>query len=447
MILLPTEISVSSGLGDLGDVDRNSESTALSRADAGLVERYLDVRGTTERLAAPLSAEDQVVQSMDDVSPTKWHRAHVTWFFETFLLAPYLERWDADPTLGYLYNSYYEAVGDRHPRPKRGLVTRPSLEEIVDYRARVDEAMVELLGGSAMEQPGVADLVVLGLNHEQQHQELLLMDIKHVLSSSIVRSAYRGPAETDDRSNPAWSWVDFDGGIGKIGYEGNGFSFDNERPRHELLIQPYRMADRLVTAGDWSLFIDDGGYETAELWLSDGWHHVQATGWNAPDHWRRADDGSWLIYTLDGERPVSPAEPVVHVSFYEADAFARWAGARLPSEAEWERAATGEPVAGNLLAADNLHPTAADEYVETCSLRQLYGDVWEWTSSPYIAFPGFSPAAGAVGEYNGKFMIDQQVLRGGSAITPGGHVRPSYRNFFPARARWQFGGLRLASDQ
>ena len=416
------------------------------RGAGDLVARYLDVRATTERLAAPLSAEDQVVQSMPDVSPTKWHRAHVTWFFETFVLAPNLPGYEADPTYSFLFNSYYEAVGERHPRPDRGLITRPTLAEVGAYRRRVDESMVDLLDGPLASEPELRSLVELGLHHEQQHQELLLMDIKHVFGSTVVRSAYRDRPAAPGGSNPLWTWVDVDGGIVPVGHHGAGFAFDNEGPVHEVLVAPFRLADRAVTAGDWLLFIDDGGYSTVDLWLSDGWHHSRAAGWEAPEYWRRSPDG-WLLHTLDGERPLDPAEPVVHVSYYEADAFARWAGARLPTETEWETAATGAPVEGNLLPTGHLHPIAAIPEAAGSRPRQLFGDVWEWTASPYTPYPGFRPAPGAVGEYNGKFMIDQQVLRGGSAVTPGGHVRPTYRNFFPARARWHFGGLRLASDR
>ncbi|MEL6984768.1 MAG: ergothioneine biosynthesis protein EgtB, partial [Actinomycetota bacterium] len=294
--------------------------------------RYHEVRSTTEALAAPLSAEDQVVQSMPDVSPTKWHRAHVTWFFETFLLVPNLPGYRADPTFGFLFNSYYEAVGARHPRPKRGLLTRPSIDEIAAYRAKVDDAMERFLAGPTAAEPEIQALVELGLHHEQQHQELLLMDIKHVLSSTILRSPYRQLPVAPPSTNPVWTWVDLDGGVVEIGHDGTGFAFDNEGPAHEILLRPYRLADRAVTAGDWQLFIDDGGYRSAELWLSDGWHHVQTTGWDAPEYWRHDDDLGWMVHTLGGERAVDPAEPVVHVSYYEADAFARWAGARLPTE-------------------------------------------------------------------------------------------------------------------
>ncbi len=434
-----------------------------------VVDRYVEVRSVTEDLARPLSAEDQVVQSMPDVSPTKWHRAHVTWFFETFVVGPNKPDYEPDPTFGFLFNSYYEAVGDRHPRPKRGLITRPSLDEVVAYRRRVDDAMVQLLQQGLADDEAVGQLVELGLHHEQQHQELLLMDIKHVLSSTILRSAYRPQVPTTPGPNPDWRWVDFDGGVVRIGHDGTGFAFDNEGPAHDVLLLPYRLADRLVTVGDWLAFMEDGGYAEPNLWLSDGWHQVQTAQWEAPLYWRRSSDGRWLIYTLNGERPVDPAEPVVHVSYYEADAFARWAGARLPTEAEWEAGARSVAIEGNLsqglteglseglteglsegnvLAEGHLHPVPVDTaMVAEGQPGQLLGDVWEWTASPYTAYPRFQPAAGAVGEYNGKFMCDQFVLRGGSAITPQGHVRPTYRNFFPARAQWHFGGLRLAADR
>ncbi len=429
-----------------------SASEAISGED--LVAQYLTVRTTTERLAEPLSAEDQVIQSMDDTSPTKWHRAHVTWFFETFLLSPHLEGYEADPVYGYLFNSYYEAVGERHPRPHRGLISRPSVEEITGYRHQVDEAMIQLLESETADDPAFQELLVLGLNHEQQHQELLLMDIKHVLSSTVVKSPYRAEnapaARFETTETIPLTWSDFNGGIVAIGHDGSGFSFDNEGPRHDTLLQPYRMANRLVTNGEWLEFMADGGYKRPDYWLSDGWHHINRTGWEHPMYWERAasansdsDDVEWSQFTLDGPVPLRLDEPVVHVSYYEADAFARWTGGRLPTEFEWEAASNGHSTTGNLLPTGNLHPMPAEP---EHGLQQLFGDVWEWTSSPYTAYPGFKPAPGAVGEYNGKFMIDQQVLRGGCTVTPGGHVRTTYRNFFPARARWHFGGVRLASD-
>lgn len=424
----------------------------MSAATGTLVERYVTVRDLTERLAAPLSPEDQCIQTMDDVSPTKWHRAHTTWFFETFLLKPHLGGYrEVDPLYAYLFNSYYEAVGSRHPRPRRGMISRPSAAEVAGYRARVDEAMVRLLDGGLGD--SVEDLVELGLNHEQQHQELLLMDIKHVLSCNPAQPAYRTDPEPGPTAAgaPAREWVRFEGGRHSLGHDGTSFAFDNETPRHHVLVAPYEMSRRLVTCGEWLEFIDDGGYRTPTLWLSDGWAVVQSSGWTAPLYWlSEADDDSaatdgdgWSVFTLSGRRPVRPHEPVCHLSLYEADAFARWAGARLPTEAEWESAAGSAPdAAANLLDTGALHPRpcAGD------GLVQMFGDTWEWTSSSYSAYPGFVPAAGAVGEYNGKFMINQMVLRGGCCVTPAGHVRPTYRNFFAPGTRWHFSGVRLARD-
>jgi ergothioneine biosynthesis protein EgtB len=424
--------------------------TATAPAPPSLATRYRAVRDRTEALAAVLSPEDQVVQSMPDVSPTKWHRAHTTWFFETFLLgrhgvAPVEEYY------GYLFNSYYEAVGDRHPRDRRGLVTRPTVAEVADYRRRVDASMVALLESDAGDDPDTAALVELGLHHEQQHQELLLMDIKHVLSCNPFAPAYcdgmRDALPTDSRE-PVGSngWVHHPGGVVEVGHPGDGFHFDNEGPRHQVLLQPHRLADRLVTNGEWLEFIADGAYDDPALWLSAGWHTVNEQGWSAPLYWAREDDG-WCVHTLRGRAPIDPAEPVVHVSYFEADAFARWAGARLPTEFEWEAHAATRSVGGNLFDAGALHPRpVADTSAADGPLRQLFGDVWEWTSSAYAPYPRFAPAAGAVGEYNGKFMVDQQVLRGGCCVTPDDHVRATYRNFFPTASRWMFSGVRLADD-
>jgi ergothioneine biosynthesis protein EgtB len=387
------------------------------------INQYQAVRDQTEALAAPLSAEDQVVQSMPDVSPTKWHRAHVTWFFETFLLQPYLAGYEpVDEAYGYLFNSYYEAVGDRQPRHERGLITRPSSSQVGEYRRHVDTAMTALIEEVVPQKPELADLIVLGINHEQQHQELLLMDIKHVLSSTILKPAYSQGLPALPES-PSAGWLSMQGGIVTAGHAGSDFHFDNEGPNHEALLRPYRLAKGLITAGDWLDFIEDGGYEDPALWLSDGWHTARDEAWAAPLYWRLTENG-WVRHTLSGERPVDPAEPVVHVSYYEADAFARWSGARLPTEFEWEAAAMAAPdrVSG------------------------LFGQVWQWTASSYSGYPGFQPAPGAVGEYNGKFMVDQQVLRGSCSATPRGHSRVTYRNFYPARSRWQFAGVRLAAD-
>ena len=419
----------------------------MSVPGGSLAEHYTAVRGLTEQLAAPLSPEDQCIQTMDDVSPTKWHRAHTTWFFETFLLKPHLEGYgEADPLYHYLFNSYYEAAGPRHPRPQRGIISRPSAAEVADYRGWVDEAMVRLLAGEPPET--VEDLATLGLNHEQQHQELLLMDIKHVLSCNPAQPAYRpAPPPVPPAAGSAPGWVRFEGGRRAIGHDGGSFAFDNEGPRHEVLLRPYELSRRLVTCGDWLAFMADGGYRTPTLWLSDGWATAQSSGWSAPLYWSRTGDDSWQVFTLAGPREVHADDPVCHISYYEADAFAHWAGARLPTEAEWE-AAAGSAAAqpdtddANLLPAGALHPRPA----AGAGLTQLFGDVWEWTASAYSPYPGFAPAAGAVGEYNGKFMVNQMVLRGGCCVTPAGHVRASYRNFFAPGTRWHFSGLRLARD-
>ncbi len=409
-----------------------------------LIKHYEQVRAHTEALAAPLSPEDQTVQSMPDVSPTKWHRAHVTWFFETFVLAerepgfaPFQERY------WFLFNSYYETVGPRYSRPDRGLVSRPGAHEVGDYRANVDERVRDLLDrldGGAL--AALADTVELGFHHEQQHQELLLMDIKHVLSRNPLRPTYRGGPVP--RGEPdALGWVDVDGGLVSVGHDGDGFHFDNEGPRHRAWLEPFRLADRLVTNGEWLAFMADGGYARHELWLSDGWGTVNREGWRAPLYWTQ-EDGVWLEHTLHGTWPVNPALPVSHVSFYEADAYASWAGARLPSEVEWEHAVVtaGVSPGGNLADVETFHPRPAPP--STGGLRQLFGDCWEWTSSAYHPYPGFQPPAGAVGEYNGKFMSNQMVLRGGCALTPPDHARITYRNFFPHRSRWALTGVRLA---
>jgi ergothioneine biosynthesis protein EgtB len=396
--------------------------SASTGAREALHDRYRDVRDYTEALAAPLSPEDQVVQSMPDVSPTKWHRAHTTWFFETFLLLPGLEGYQPfDPAFGYLFNSYYEGVGPRHPRAQRGLLSRPSVADISRYRACVDAAMRSLIERATEEQRA---LIELGLHHEQQHQELLLMDIKHVLHSNPTDPAYERRANGSRTATPA-RFVDCSGGNVEIGNDGRGFSFDNEGPRHIAYVEPFRMADRLVNAGEWLEFIADGGYERPELWLSDGWYAVQGNGWRAPLYWR--DDGAdgWTVFDLCGRRPLDRNEPVVHVSHYEADAYARWRDMRLPTEFEWEHAVTTAP-AGRF--------------------REVSDEAWQWTASAYLAYPRFRPAPGAVGEYNGKFMSGQMTLRGGARITSPGHTRPTYRNFFPPASRWMYGGVRLVQD-
>ena len=419
---------------------------AIDGDHALLARRFAETRQRTEALAEPLSAEDQTVQSMPDVSPTKWHRAHTSWFFETFLLAPRLAGYHAfDPAYGYLFNSYYEAVGARHPRPERGLVSRPGIAEIARYRAHVDRAMTELIATlDPIAWAEAAPLIELGINHEEQHQELILMDIKHVLSLNPLQPAYAAPTTPSVRRAAPLGWLDFAGGLRQIGHGGDGFAFDNERPRQKVWLEPFRLATRLATSDEYLAFMADGGYRRAELWLSDGWALVQQEGWSAPLYWRDEGAGGWSVFTLSGRRAVDPAEPVCHVSFYEADAFARWSGKRLPTEAELEVAAVeAAPLpSGTLMDRGVYHPQAA----AGAGLQQMIGDAWEWTASPYISYPGFHPLAGAVGEYNGKFMSNQMVLRGGAAVTPPGHVRATYRNFFPPSARWAFGGIRLAED-
>jgi ergothioneine biosynthesis protein EgtB len=406
-----------------------------------LTDRFLATRSLTESLASSLSAEDQTVQSMPDVSPTKWHRAHTTWFFETFLLTPSLEGYELfHPDFGYLFNSYYEGVGARYPREHRGLVSRPGIAEIGEYRSHVNKAMPELLHDAP--DASVTALTELGIQHEQQHQELLLMDIKHVLSRNPMQPAYDAVRLPRPTVVGETTWSDYPAGTHEIGHSGRGFSFDNELPRHCVYLEDYSLADRPVTCGEWQAFIEDSGYRRPELWLSDGWAAVQSEGWECPLYWSRVD-GGWQEFTLAGPSPINPAQPVCHLSYYEADAFARWAGGRLPTEAEWEVAAGELAVQGNFLDQTRLHPQPVSGSPSDAS---LYGDVWQWTSSAYSPYPGFEPEAGAVGEYNGKFMVNQYVLRGGSCVTPPDHIRATYRNFFPPSARWAFSGLRLARN-
>jgi ergothioneine biosynthesis protein EgtB len=419
--------------------------------------QFLAVRHLSEALAAPLAAEDQVVQSMPDASPTKWHLAHTTWFFETFLLRPFQAGYEVyDDRFNHLFNSYYETIGSRHPRDRRGLLTRPTVTEVLYYRAHVDAAMLDLLLNIADDDSvPAAALVRLGIEHEQQHQELLLTDILHAFAQNPLQPAYSGRAMGGPISSAAapLAWCSFPGGIVEIGAGEGSFAFDNETPRHPHLLAPYRLATRPVTNAEWRAFIADGGYHRPELWLADGWAAVQQGGWTAPLYWRAVDGGDWITMTLRGPQPVDGEAPVCHVSYYEADAYARWAGKRLPDEAEWETAASSVPPTGNTLGTGRLRPIAAaadctgsQEETEVPPLQQLFGDVWEWTASAYAAYPGFRPPLGAVGEYNGKFMCNQMVLRGGSCVTPDGHIRASYRNFFYPHQRWQFSGVRLAED-
>ena len=417
---------------------------------AAIRARFLEVRRRTEDLAAPLSPEDAQVQSMPDVSPTKWHLAHTSWFFETLLLAEYDPGFAPfDPDFAYLFNSYYEALGDRHPRPCRGLVTRPALSTVHAYRAAISERLCALLEtlSARDDWPAIAALIELGCHHEEQHQELLLTDIKHVLAQNPLAPAYHAPPPETGRRAPAMAWHRFDEGIYEIGHAGAGFAYDNETPRHRRYVHAFALASRLVTNGEYRQFIDDGGYRDARLWLSDGWDWVRQGGRTAPLYWH-ATDGGWEVFTLHGPRPLDPDEPVAHLSCFEADAYARWAGARLPREEELEIAATAahDPGPVNDLSSGRYHPAAAAPPTPERPVTQLRGDVWEWTQSAYAGYPGYRPAPGALGEYNGKFMCNQYVLRGGSCATPAGHWRPTYRNFFPAHAQWQFTGVRLARD-
>jgi len=411
---------------------------------ATLLEKYRRIRAFSHELCASLEPEDYVIQSMDDVSPTKWHLAHTSWFFETFLLVPYLGGYEAlDARYEFLFNSYYNSVGDQYSRPHRGLLSRPTVQDVYDYRAHIDAGMERLLSHNAPSLgQKIGPVVEIGLNHEQQHQELILTDIKHVFSVNPLRPAFC-PHQDLRRTAGAPGWVSFDEGIREIGSTGGEFTYDNEGPRHRVFLEPFALGSRLVTNEEYAAFIADGGYERPEMWLSEGWATAQEQAWRAPMYWQR-EDGAWHIFTLSGMREVDGAEPVCHLSYFEADAYARWAGFRLPTEFEWEVACADTPVHGNFVDTRLFHPTAPEQ--ATAALQQMYGDVWEWTSSHYSPYPGYRPAPGAIGEYNGKFMCNQFVLRGGSCATSSDHIRKTYRNFFPAHARWQFSGLRLARE-
>jgi ergothioneine biosynthesis protein EgtB len=424
-----------------------SEDPALARDRAGLADRYAAVRGFTLRLCEPLAPEDQVLQNMPDVSPTKWHLAHTTWFFERFILADFVADYRPwHPRYDFLFNSYYNAFGGMHARPDRGKLSRPTAEEVLAYRREIDARMVGLLYDCAEDVlDRVAELVVLGCHHEQQHQELVLTDIKYNFSCSPLLPAYREhKSSVLAASAPPSSWVALPGGIHEIGHAGGAFAFDNESPRHEVLLRPAALASRLVTNGEFLAFIDDGGYDRPELWLDLGAAAIRAGGWRSPLYWYQ-QDGEWMQFSLGGAVPLDACEPVCHVSYFEADAFARWSRARLPREAEWEVAVAALEIRGNFADDGRFHPESAP-FDAVAGLAQAYGDVWEWTSSDYTGYPGYRPSDGALGEYNGKFMCNQYVLRGGSCATHRSHIRPSYRNFFPPDARWQFSGIRLASD-
>lgn len=432
------------------------DQTRSTVTPAALSRRYTSVRATTQALAEPLSEADCQVQSMPDASPTRWHLAHVTWFFETFVLERFESRFKPHhEAFRVLFNSYYNGVGEAYPRARRGLLTRPSLGEVQAYRQAVDERMQALLGSTAADEPELGRLVELGLQHEQQHQELILTDIKHLLSCNPLQPVYRAAQPAPGRDPGPLRFLPQEPRLVDTGHAGDDFAFDNETPRHRSWLESHAVGDRLITQGEWAEFIAAGGYRQARWWLSAGWDWVRAQQISAPLYWQGSEAEGWHDFTLHGQVPIDPHAPVTHVSLYEADAYARWRGERdglplrLPTETEWEAIAapaSGSAAAGNFLDNGFMHPRSASLDNPTATARQLFGDVWEWTASAYQAYPGYRPWTGATGEYNGKFMVNQYVLRGGSCVTPASHIRVSYRNFFPAEARWQFNGVRLAMD-
>lgn len=414
--------------------------------EESLHSRFDTIRRSTEALVEPLSAEDCALQSMPDCSPTKWHLAHTSWFFETFILSAALSNYKVfNPAFRVLFNSYYQTVGEQYSRPRRALLTRPSLDEVMQYRHHVDEHMLTLLQQPARWPSDLAAAIELGLNHEQQHQELILTDIKHLFSFNPLHPAYHPRRDESLRPALPMEWCNFLGGLVSFGHEGNGFAFDNESPAHKVFVAPFKLASRTVTNAEYLAFIESGGYERPAFWLSDGWNKVCAEHWRHPLYWEKVD-GEWFAHTLNGFLPLSLHEPVCHISHYEADAYARFVDARLPTEFEWEFAANHAEVIGNFVDSKRFHPASADASRLNSSPKQMFGDTWEWTASAYLPYSGFSISAGALGEYNGKFMSNQMVLRGGSCATPQTHIRSTYRNFFPPDARWQFSGIRLARD-
>jgi ergothioneine biosynthesis protein EgtB len=426
--------------------ERATRTSDFDRED--WARRYRAVRAFSEELCAPLETEDYVIQSMPDASPAKWHLAHTSWFFQTFVLKPGLAGQDrTDSHYAFLFNSYYNAVGPMHCRAQRGLISRPTVEEVYAYRKQTDQDMLALFADATVEEwHSVERIVELGLHHEQQHQELLLTDLKHMFAQNPLQPAYRTmPTTRIAVSTPPLAWIGFEEGLREIGHGDDGFCFDNEGPRHRVFLEAFHLANRPATNAEYRDFIDDGGYKRPELWLSLGWMTVRDQNWTQPLYWEQTKAGEWLEFTLAGVRPIDPAAPVTHVSYFEADAFARWSGARLPTEEEWEVAAENVPVDGNLVEERRFHPAPAPGGPIARPL-QMFGDVWEWTRSSYEPYPGYTAPAGAIGEYNGKFMCNQYVLRGGSCATARSHIRRTYRNFFPPEKRWQFSGIRLARD-
>ncbi|MDB6015526.1 MAG: hypothetical protein JWR19_15 [Pedosphaera sp.] len=426
---------------------RRVQKGEIPPSRTALLKRYQAVRQFSRTICETLVAEDYVIQTMPEASPTKWHLAHTSWFFETFVAKPHLPNYRSlHPQYAFLFNSYYNAAGRMHARPQRGLISRPTVADTYAYREYVDEMVEKLLETADQKQlEGLTPLIILGLNHEQQHQELMLTDVKHVFWMNPLRPVFRQHRILAGSPATDLGWRSFKEGPYSIGHDETGFSFDNEGPRHQVLLRPFSLASRLVTNREYLCFMEQGGYKRPEFWLSLGWNTVNERGWDAPFYWEQRD-GKWWMMTLSGMREVRLDEPVCHVSYFEADAYARWAGARLPSEAEWEVAAEDMPIEGNFAEGGYFHPTPVRDNSPSNILQQMFGDVWQWTQSSYSPYPGYAPAAGALGEYNGKFMCNQYVLRGASCATPKSHVRRTYRNFFPPDARWQFMGIRLAKD-
>ncbi len=429
------------GAKQAGRTERETSSTPE------LLRRYLQVRGFSKKICETLEPEDYVIQTMPEASPTKWHLAHTSWFFEAFVLKQFFPDYESlHPQYGFLFNSYYNAVGPFFSRPTRGLLSRPTVKEVFHYRSDIDLLVAELIE-SADERllERLEPMITLGLHHEQQHQELMLTDIKNVFWQNPLRPAFRTRDRKQPEPVPASKWLQFEEGVHWVGHQGRGFSYDNEGPRHRVFVQRFELASRLVTNAEYLAFMEDGGYQRPELWLSLGWNTVREKGWDSPLYWEKRD-GAWHTMTLAGMTELVPEEPVCHVSLFEADAYARWSEARLPTEQEWETASSELPLKGNFVESDIFHVTPLVSTASTVQPAQMFGDVWEWTRSSYSPYPGYAPVAGALGEYNGKFMCNQYVLRGGSCASPQSHLRATYRNFFAPDKRWQFSGIRLAKD-